>query len=120
MWVCVIDIGGSWDELLPLIKFAYNNSYHSSVGMTPYEAPYGRPCRSLVCWDKVRERRLIRPKLIEETATKIMITRDNLRIAQCKQKSYGDNRRRELVFEIGDHVFLNVSPMKEPLRFEKK
>ena len=44
--MCVMDLGGSWNDHLPLVEFAYNNSYHSSIETTPYEALYGRKCRS--------------------------------------------------------------------------
>ena len=50
LWGCVMEFTGSWDSYIPLIEFAYNNSYQSSIGMTPYEALYGRRCRTLVCW----------------------------------------------------------------------
>ena len=53
--MCVLDHGGSWDEHLPLVEFAYNNSYHSSIEMAPYEALYGRKCRSPLCWDEIGE-----------------------------------------------------------------
>ena len=55
--MCVIDFGGQWDLHLPLIEFSYNNSYHTSIEMAPYEALYGRKCRSPLCWE-VGERQL--------------------------------------------------------------
>ena len=57
----MIDFKGSWEDHLPLIEFAYNNSYHSSIQMAPYESLYGRRCRSLVCWFEVGEAALIGP-----------------------------------------------------------
>ena len=56
--MCVMDLGGSWDDHLPLVEFAYNNSYHNSIEMTPYEALYGRKYRSPLCWDEIGEREL--------------------------------------------------------------
>ena len=56
--MCVMDLGGSWDDHLPLVEFAYNNSYHNNIEMTPYEALYGRKCRSPLCWDEIGEREL--------------------------------------------------------------
>ncbi|KAA0037923.1 putative DNA/RNA polymerases superfamily protein [Cucumis melo var. makuwa] len=61
---CVLQFKGSWNTQLPLMKFAYNNNYPSSINMTPYEALYGRPCRTLVCWNEVRERKLVGPQLV--------------------------------------------------------
>ena len=61
---CALDLNGSWGEYLPLIEFAYNNSYHSSIEMAPYKAFYGRPCRTLTCWSEVGERQLLGPKIM--------------------------------------------------------
>jgi hypothetical protein len=56
LWMCVLDFKGSWIQYLPLAEFAYNNSFQETIGMTPYEALYGRKCRSLLYWDEVGER----------------------------------------------------------------
>ena len=120
---CILDFQVTWDEYLSLIEFAYNNSYHSSIGMAPYEALYGRKCRSPVHWDEVGERKLLGPELIQQTAeavSKIRKIRQRLYIAQSRQKSYADTRRRDLEFEVGDLVFLKVTPMKGVMRFGKK
>ncbi|GKV15612.1 hypothetical protein SLEP1_g26388 [Rubroshorea leprosula] len=85
---CVLDWKGSWDQHLSMAEFAYNNSYQSSICMAPFEALYGRRCRSPVCW------------------------------AESKQKSYADIRRRDLEFGVGDHVFLKVSPTQGVLKFD--
>ncbi|WMV50856.1 hypothetical protein MTR67_044241 [Solanum verrucosum] len=93
LWECVIDFKGSWDDHLPLIEFAYNNSYHSSIQMAPYEALYGRRYRSHIGWFEVGEARL---------------------------KSHTDGRRRNLEFEVDDWVYLKVSLMKCVMSFGKK
>src|SRR3954468_22904576 len=64
---CILEIGGSWKDNLPLIEFAYNNSYHASIGMAPYEALYGRKCRSPLCWSEVGEKGVLGPDIIQET-----------------------------------------------------
>ena len=107
---CVMEFKGSWDNYLALIKFAYNNSYQSSIGMAPYEALYGRKCRTPVCWDEVGERRLIDLEIVQDTTEKVNMIRERLKIANDRQKSYVDNRRRDLKSEMGDQVFLRVSP----------
>ena len=61
---CVMEFKGSWDTHLALMEFAYNNSYQASIDMAPFEALYGRKCRTLVCWDKVGERRLVGLELV--------------------------------------------------------
>ena len=85
-------------EHLPLIEFVYNNSFQSSIGMTPYEALYERPCRSPMCWTESREATFIGPELVQETTEKIRVIRDRLLAAQSRQKSYADHRRRPLEF----------------------
>ena len=87
---CVIEFKGSWDTHLALMEFSYNNSYQSSIGMAPFEALYGRKCRTLVCWHEVGERRLIGPELVQITLDKIQIVRDRLKIAKDRHKSYAD------------------------------
>ena len=116
----VIEFTGSWDEHLPLIEFTYNNSYHSSIEMAPYEALYGRKCRTPVCWDEDGERRLLGPELGQHTSDQIQIIRTKLKAAQDRQKSYFDKMHREVNFEVGDQVYLKISPWKGILRFGKK
>ena len=116
----MLDLKGSWETHLPLIEFAYNNSYHSSIEMAPFEALYGRRCRSPICWNEVGERKLLGPELVQLTTEKIQLIRERLLAAQSRQKSYADNRRRDLEFQVGDHVFLKVSPSKGVMRFGKK
>ena len=117
---CVMEFKGSWDNYLALIEFAYNNSYQSGIGMAPYEALYGKKCRTPVCWDEVGERRLIGLEIVQDTTEKLNIIRERLKIANDRQKNYADNRRRDLKFEMGDLVFLRVSPWKGILRFGKR
>ncbi|GJV42598.1 putative reverse transcriptase domain-containing protein [Tanacetum coccineum] len=117
---CVIDFGGSWDVHLPLAEFSYNNSYHSSIRCAPFEALYGRKCRSLVLWAEIRESSLIGPELVQETTDKVVLIKEKLKAARDHQKSYADNRRKPLEFKVGDRVMLKVSPWKGVIRFGKK
>ncbi|GJY44271.1 reverse transcriptase domain-containing protein [Tanacetum coccineum] len=117
---CVIDFGGSWNIHLPLAEFSYNNSYHSSIRCAPFEALYGRKCRSPVLWAEIGDSGLIGPELVQETTDKVVVIRDRLKAARDRQKSYTDNRRKPLEFQVGDHVMLKVSPWKGVVRFGKK
>jgi hypothetical protein len=108
---CVLEDGGSWSNHLHLIEFAYNNSYHSSIGMASYEALYGRKCRTPLCWAEVGDKGILGPELVQETTLKIKSIREKLKTAQSRQKSYANRRRRPLDFKEGDHVFLKVTPM---------
>ena len=87
--------------------------------MAPYEALYGKPCRSLLCWTEVGESSITSPDLIRDTSEKVSLIRQRLLTAQSRQKSYEDMRRRPLEFEVGDHVFLKVMPKRGVVRFGK-
>ena len=117
---CTLDLKGNLDDHLPLVKFAYNNSFHASIGMARFEGLYGRNFRSPVCWDDIRERKLLGPELVQLIVENIALIKEILKVAQNRQKSYVGNRKRDLEFEVGDHVFLKVSPMKSMMRFAKK
>ncbi|KAJ9557171.1 hypothetical protein OSB04_011785 [Centaurea solstitialis] len=117
---CMLEFGGSWDDHLPLVEFSYNNSYHASIQCAPYEALYGRKCRSPLNWLEVGESRLLRPDIVQETTDKIKLVQEKLKAARDRQKSYADNRRKPLEFQVGDKVLLKVSPWKGLIRFGKK
>ena len=91
------------------MEFAYNNSYHSSIKAAPYEALYGRKCRSPICWDEVGERKILGLEIIQRTCEKVYMIRDRFRAAQSRQKSYYDIKRKALKLEIGDKVFIRVA-----------
>ena len=117
---CVLDHKSSWEEHLPLVEFAYNNSYQASIQIAPYEALYGRPCRSPICWTEVGESSITGPDLIRDTSDKVSLIRQRLLTAQSRQKSYANVRRRPLEFEVRDHVFLKVMPKRGVVRFSKR
>nr|GEV86099.1 putative reverse transcriptase domain-containing protein [Tanacetum cinerariifolium] len=116
---CVLDFGGSWDVYLPMAEFSYTNSYHSSIRYALFEALYGRKCRSPVLWAVIRESSLIGPELVQETIDKVVLIKEKLKPARDSQKSYADNRRKSLEFEVGDRVILKGSPWKGVIRFGK-
>ncbi|GKA38648.1 putative reverse transcriptase domain-containing protein [Tanacetum coccineum] len=91
---CVMDFGGIWDTHLTLIEFSYKNSYHTSIKCAPFEALYGRKCRSPVIWTEVRESQLIGPEIVQETTEKIVQIKERLKTARSRQKSYVDKRRK--------------------------
>ncbi|KAI3790873.1 hypothetical protein L2E82_04266 [Cichorium intybus] len=103
---CAIDFSGSWDIHLSLVEFAYNNSYHSSIGMSPFEALYGRKCRTPVCWLEAGEKQFAGPEIVQQTADKVKVIRERLKSAQDRQKSYADKKRRPIEFQVGDKVML--------------
>ena len=87
--------------------------------MAPYEALYGRPCRSPICWSEVGESSITGPDLIRDTSEKVSLILQRLITAQSRQKNYANVRRRPLEFEVEDHVFLKVMPKRGVVRFSK-
>ncbi|GJT60478.1 putative reverse transcriptase domain-containing protein [Tanacetum coccineum] len=106
---CVIDFGGSWDRHLPLVEFSYNNSYHASIKVAPFEALYGRKCRSPVCWSEAGDSQLTGPELVRETTEMIVQIKNRLLTARSHQKSYADVRRKPMEFQVGDMVMFKVT-----------
>jgi hypothetical protein len=109
---CALTYDIDWERSLPFVEFSYNNSFQASLRMAPFKALYGRKCRTLLAWLEVQERTLFGPAIIEEAEEKVEEVHENLRIAQSRQKSYADKRRRKLTFAVGDSGYLKVSPLR--------
>ncbi|GJS06232.1 putative reverse transcriptase domain-containing protein [Tanacetum coccineum] len=118
--VCVVDFGNGWVKHLPLVEFSYNNSYHASIKVAPFEALYGRKCRSPICWAEVGEVQLTGPEIVQETTGKIIQIKQRIQAARDIQKSYADLNRKPMEFHVGDRVMLKVSPWKGVVRFGKR
>jgi hypothetical protein len=104
---------------LPYAEFSYNNSYQASLKMAPFEALCGRKCRTPLYWSQTGESQLFGTDIIE-AERQVQIIRENLRVAQSKQKSYADEKRRDVSFQEGDYVYLKVSPIRGLRRFKVK
>ncbi|CAN6680102.1 unnamed protein product [Malus baccata var. baccata] len=102
----VLQFGDSWHDRLDLMEFAYNNSFHSSIGMSPFEALYGRACRTPLCWSEVGERVLEGPEIVDETTQNV--------------QSLADRHTTDRVYDVGDWVFLKLSPWRGVVRFGKR
>jgi len=103
---CVIQYTKNWDKCLALAELSYNNSYQSSLKMAPFEALYGRKCRTPLNWSQTEERKIFGPDLVIEAKDKVKVIQAKLKAAQSRQKSYADKRRKPLQFEVEDHVYL--------------
>ncbi|GJS23831.1 putative reverse transcriptase domain-containing protein [Tanacetum coccineum] len=117
---CAIDFGKGWVNHLPLVEFSYNNSYHASIKAAPFEALYGRKCRSPVCWAEVGEVQLTGPEIVQETTKKIVQIKQRMQAVHDRQKSYADLKRKSMEFQVGDKVMLKFSPWKEVVHFGKQ
>jgi hypothetical protein len=115
---CALQYGKSRDKSLLYAEFSYNNSYQESLKMAPFEMLYGRRCRTPLFWSETRERKVFGPNILQEAEKQVRMVRENLRVAQSRQNSYADHRRRELSFEVGDFVYLKVSPMRDLCHFK--
>ncbi|GJW81639.1 putative reverse transcriptase domain-containing protein [Tanacetum coccineum] len=116
----VIDFGKGRERHLPLVEFSYNNIYHASIKAAPFEALYGRKCRSPICWAKVGDVQLTGPEIIHETTKKIVQIRQRLQAARDRQRSYANVRRKPLEFQVRDRVMLKLSPRKGVIQFGKR
>jgi hypothetical protein len=114
---CALTDGSKWDKHLPLAEFSYNNSYQESIKMSPFEALYGRLCRTPLSWSESGERVIFGPNIVTEAEEKVKQIQANILVAQSRQKSYTNKRRSPLEFKVGNHIYLRVSPMKGVHRF---
>jgi hypothetical protein len=117
---CVLEHQGSCDQNLPWAELSYNNSYQESLKMAPFEVLYGRRCCTPLNWIEHREKVIFGPDLVEEAEATVHRIQDNLRAVKSRQETYANKRRRHLEFEVSDHVYLRVSPMKDVKGFEIK
>jgi hypothetical protein len=99
-----------------LVEFSYNNGYQESLKMSPFEVLYGRKCRVPISWDSPVDRITLGPELLKEMEHAMVKIRQNLKVAQDRQKSYADSKRTHREFKVGDHVYLRVKPKRSSLR----
>ena len=114
---CAISFPKKWDECLKFAKFSYSNSYQESIRMAPFEALYGKKCRTPLNWVELGDRGYFGPNFIKEAQEQVSIIQSHLKATQSRQKAYTDKRRRPLQFVVGDYVNLKVSPMRGVHRF---
>jgi hypothetical protein len=93
-------------------EFSYNSNYEESIKMAPFEFLYGRKCRTHLFWNEPGENQIFGPNILQEAERQVQMVRENLKLAQARQKSYDDNWRRELRFQVGDYIKLKVSPKR--------
>ena len=121
---CVLKFRGKWEDQLALMEFAYNNSYHSSIGMAPYEAPYGNQCRTPLCWSEVGERRLIDLELVHLTAERLMRSEKGSRRCRADKRVMLIDAEKiwnsKLAIGITIPNILKLSPWKGMVRFGKQ
>lgn len=109
---CALAQGPKWEDSLPYAEFSYNNSYQTSLKMSPYEALYGRKCRTPLNWSQTGDSKIFGTDLMMEAERQVREIRDRLQVAKSRQKSYYDSKHRPVNFEPREYVYLRVTPMK--------
>ncbi|GJR93383.1 putative reverse transcriptase domain-containing protein [Tanacetum coccineum] len=117
---CAIDFGKGWVNHLSLVEFSYNNSYHASIKAAPFEALYGRKCRSPICWTEVGEAQILGPELIQETTEKIIQIKQRMQAARDRQKSYADLKSKPMEFQVEDKVLEKVGEVTYKLELPEE
>ncbi|XP_010684432.1 uncharacterized protein LOC104898992 [Beta vulgaris subsp. vulgaris] len=117
---CALEFQESWLKSLNLVEFSYKKSYHASIQRAPYEALYGRKCRSPTCWSDISDSLVLGPDLIQDTVEQVKVIQARMKAAQDRQKSYADLHRKPISYAVGYRVLLKVSPMKGVARFGQK
>jgi hypothetical protein len=117
---CALKYEKSWDRSLSYAEFSYNNSYQASIEMALYEALYGWQCRTTLFWSQTRESQAFGLEVLKDAEKQVQMVHESLMVAQSRQKSYADKKRRDLSFKIRDFVYLKVSPMRGTRRFRVK
>ena len=112
----VMDKPTKWEDYLHLVEFAYNNGQQASLGMSPYESLCGRRCRTPMTWDNPVNRVVLGLEFLKDMEQEVVKIRQNLKVAQDRQKSYVDKNRVNREFSIGDHVYFRVREKKSSLK----
>jgi hypothetical protein len=115
----VMDNQTHYERYLPLVEFAYNNSFHSSIGMPPYEALYGRPCRTPLGWERLEYQVTVGLELIQEMEEQVIQNRQRLKEAHDRKKSYVVAHKTDRCYKVGDQFFIRIRPNKSTIRFGK-
>jgi hypothetical protein len=105
-----------WEDYLHLVEFAYNNGYQNSAKLSPFKILYGRKCTTPIRWDNPADRLMVGPEILQEMENIVRKVQQNLKEAQDRQKSYADQKRRNLEFQVGDHVYMKVKAQKLSLK----
>jgi hypothetical protein len=117
---CTLKYEKSWDKSITYAEFSYNNIYQASIKMTPFEALYGGQCRTPLFWSQIGESQVFGPEVLKDAERQVHMIMENLKVAQSCQKSYANKQRRDLSIEVGDFVYLKLSPMRGFRRFKVK
>eukprot|EP00253_Pinus_taeda_P012699 PITA_12699 len=114
---CVMQKPAQWEDYLHLVEFAYNNGYHTSIQMSPFEVLYGRKCRTPTNWSSPEDKLRLGPEMLKEMEDMVKRVRTNLKAAQDRQKNFADQKRRFKEYQVGDHVYIRIQARKSTLQW---
>eukprot|EP00253_Pinus_taeda_P022079 PITA_22079 len=114
---CVMQKPTQWEDYLHLLEFAYNNGYHTSIQMSPFEVLYGRKCRTPSNWSGPEDKLRLGPEMLKEMEDMVKKVRANLKAAQDRQKNFADRKRRFKEYQVGDHVYIRIQARKSTLQW---
>eukprot|EP00253_Pinus_taeda_P011610 PITA_11610 len=114
---CVMQKTTQWEDYLHLVEFAYNNGYHTSIQMSPFEVLYGRKCRTPSNWSGPEDKLKLGPEMLQEMEDMVKKVRANLKAAQDRQKNFADRKRRFKEYQVGDHVYIRIQARKSTLQW---
>ena len=97
-----------WEDYLHLVEFSYNNRYQTSAKLSPFKVLYDRKCMTPISWDNLVDRLMVGLEMLQKMESMVRKVQQNLKEAQDRQKSYADQKRRHLEFQVEDHVYLKV------------
>eukprot|EP00253_Pinus_taeda_P019879 PITA_19879 len=106
-----------WEDYLHLVEFAYNNGYHTSTQMSPFEVMYGRKCRTPTSWGEPEDKLSLGPEMLKEMEDMVKRVRVNLKAAQDRQKNFADRKRRFKEFQVGYHVYIRIQAKRSTLQW---
>jgi hypothetical protein len=116
--VCALKDSKSWDKCPPYAEFSYNNSYQKSLKMSPFKVLYARKCQTPLFWNEPGENQVLGSEILQEAKRQVQVVRENIQLAQSRQKSYADHKRRKLCCKVGDFVYLKVLAMSRLRHFK--
>eukprot|EP00253_Pinus_taeda_P019185 PITA_19185 len=108
-----------WEDYMHLVEFAYNNGYHTSLQMSPFEVLYGRKCRTPSSWGGPEDRLMLGPNMLKEMEEMVKKVRVNLKVAQDRQKNFVDQKNRYKEYQFGDHVYVRIQAKKCTLQWSR-
>eukprot|EP00253_Pinus_taeda_P021571 PITA_21571 len=114
---CVMQKPTQWEDYFHLVEFAYNNGYHTSIQMSPFEVLYGRKCQTPSNWSGPEDKLKLGPEMLQEMEDMVKKVRANLKAAQDRQKNFADRKRRFKEYQVGDYVYIRIQARKSTLQW---